>query len=55
MFVKLQGPILEKLWLNRATLGKYVVNNNNKIILNIALLCLAYNGKSSGESNKCFF
>ena len=24
--VKLQGPVLEQLWLNRATLGKYVVN-----------------------------
>ena len=26
VFVKLQGPVLEQLWLNRATLGKYVVN-----------------------------
>ena len=26
VFVKLQGPVLEQLWMNRATLGKYVVN-----------------------------
>ena len=31
VFVKLQGPVLEQLWLNRATLGKYVVNKITEI------------------------
>ena len=26
VFMKLQGPVLKQLWLNLATLGKYVVN-----------------------------
>ena len=30
VFVKLQGPVLEQLWLNRATLGKYVVKLKKK-------------------------